>query len=129
MSARLKIVSIQSRVDDYAKEGMFVFDKSKKIMMCRFCNVRVNFERKSVVDFHCNSLTHQEKKRGPKQVLVSESFAKTEKMSDDREKFIKSTVNAFLKANIPINKLDNSNLRDWIKEYIPGKLLYKLNSN
>lgn len=131
MSGKQKSVTVHSRANDYSHEGMYVFDRIKKIMMCRFCNSRVNWERKSVIDLHCNSNNHKVQKQKcqtensskKKQMTVSDSFDKATKLKDDREKFIKSTVTAFLKANIPLHKLDCPYIRKWISEYLPGKLL------
>jgi len=33
--------TIYNRVREYEREGMYIFDSKKKIMMCKHCNVKV----------------------------------------------------------------------------------------
>ncbi|XP_034253658.1 CGG triplet repeat-binding protein 1-like [Thrips palmi] len=106
---------------------MYVFDRANKIMMCRVCDCRVAWERKSVVDLHCDSNAHKQKKEKDKQdrankrqASVADSFERAKKAKIDREVFVKSTVHAFVKANIPLHKLDHPEMRKWLKNYMPG---------
>lgn len=122
-------MTVTSRADEFKDEGMYVFDRSKKIMMCRFCDCRVSWERKSVVQLHCSSANHLKEKEKAKaaqsskrQASLSGSFEQAKKIKIDKEVFIKSTVHAFVKANIPLHKLDHPEMRDWLKKYMPGKM-------
>jgi len=123
-------VTLTARVTEYAKEGMYVFDSLKKLMGCKYCGCRVDWIRKSTVDGHISSTLHKESKSKAKspnttsskrQFGIAHSLNNASKAKDDRETFIKSTVHAFVKANIPLHKLDNPSMRKWIKEFIPGK--------
>jgi len=120
--------TIYSRVDDFKNEGLYVFDSKAKIMMYSNCNCRVSWERKSVIDNHCQSVSHKANKTKrlntdgsqKRQASVSDTFEKSKKTKDDREDFAKSTVSAFLKANIPLSKLDDENIKEWMKKYVKG---------
>ncbi|XP_034232068.1 uncharacterized protein LOC117640011 [Thrips palmi] len=119
-------MTVSKRAYDYSKEGMYVFDKKKAIMYCRHCGVRVDWEKKSTVENHCSSNKHKnnvkeaKEKDKKRQGSISDSFEKSKKLKDDREEFIKSTVHAFTKANIPLHKLGHPAIRKFFKKYIPG---------
>lgn len=118
---------LKSRVNDFKEHGMYIFDKNK--MACKLCEKRVDFSRKSTIDNHIAAKSHEkarerfesneEKKR---QCSISESLTNAKKQKVDKEEFIKSTVRAFARANIPLHKLDNAALREWMNKYVPGKL-------
>ncbi|XP_026290182.2 uncharacterized protein LOC113214890 [Frankliniella occidentalis] len=120
-------VTCSGRASDYKNEGMYVFDSKKRIMHCKHCEVRVDWEKKSSVDNHCSSNTHlqakeksNENESRKRQTSINDSFQQSKRMREDREEFIKSTVRAFTLSNIPLHKLDNPALRGFIKKYIPG---------
>lgn len=125
---KLQQMTVGTRAYNYESEGMYVFDKPNKIMHCKFCNCRVDWERKSVVDNHIKSASHKAAKEkyktnkgNKRQVSVGGSFERAKKVKDDREEFIKSVVHAFVQANIPLHKLDNKAIRKLFNTYIPGK--------
>lgn len=120
-------ISVSKRAYDYSGEGMYVFDNKKRIMHCKHCQVRVDWEKKSSVDNHCKSDNHvkaknitKENESKKRQTSINNSFEQAKKMKDDREEFIKSTVHAFTQANIPLHKLGNPSIRKFFKKYIPG---------
>jgi len=56
-----------------------------------------------------------------RQVSIAESISNAKKLKADRDDFIKSTVRAFLKANIPLEKLDKPEFRQWLNKYVLGE--------
>ncbi|KAJ1519192.1 hypothetical protein ONE63_011202 [Megalurothrips usitatus] len=105
---------------------MYVFDKQSKIMHCKFCNCRVDWERKSSVDNHIKSTGHKVAKEKFKtnkikrQASVGDCFDQARKAKQDRAEFTKSVAHAFVQANIPVHKLDHKAIRKLFNKYIPG---------
>lgn len=119
--------TIYNRVRDYEQEGMYIFDAKKKIMMCKHCNVRVCWEKKSTVDNHCSSEGHKTSKqtseviKSKRQSSITESVDHAKRLKTDKEDFIMSTLKTFLKANVPLHKLDHPALKKWLETYVKGK--------
>ncbi|KAE8739559.1 hypothetical protein FOCC_FOCC014942 [Frankliniella occidentalis] len=118
-------VTVFSRASDYKNEGMYVFEKTK--LMCGYCQKPIDWTRKSVIDNHVDSDKHKgnkerklAEKNNKRQVSIAESISNAKKLKQDREEFIKSTVRAFLNANIPLEKLDKTEFRQWLNKYVPG---------
>lgn len=118
-------VSIQAREIEFMKDGFVITDKKKEIMMCSYCNVRIDWKRKDTCDKHCQeSGVHKRKKleAGKKrQQTLEHTFQQAKKSKDDKQEFIMDTCSAFLKANIPLEKIDNPHLGAWMNKYIRGK--------
>lgn len=128
MGKNEKTSTVATRAAEFKQHGMYVFDRSKQIMMCRFCNETVNWPRKSVVTQHIASHHHKENRvkfeaaaEKKRQASIRDSFQGAEQAKTDKEEFIKSTVHAFVKANVSLNKLDQPDFRKWLQKYIPGK--------
>ncbi|XP_011880312.1 PREDICTED: CGG triplet repeat-binding protein 1-like [Vollenhovia emeryi] len=127
---RAKNINVTQRAEEFIKDGMYVFDRKKQVMMCQWCNVRVCWERRSTVLNHCESDGHKSKKalaaestnRMKRQMSVDDALDKAKKMKVEKEEFICDTVSAFLKSNIPLEKLDNEDLKKWINKHIKGKV-------
>ena len=49
---------------------------------------------------------------------LEETLQHAKQVKDLKEEFILDTVEAFVKANIPIEKLDQPAIRDWMKKYV-----------
>ncbi|KAK3929771.1 CGG triplet repeat-binding protein 1 [Frankliniella fusca] len=76
----------------------YAFDKKAKIMHCKFCNVRVDWSKKSSIDNHCKSTAHKKYKTDAsmkRQSSISDAFEDAKKAKQDKEQFIKSVVSAF----------------------------------
>lgn len=126
-----KIVSIHDRQNEFASDGFYIFDVRKKIMMCKFCNIRIDWERRDTCVKHVKDsskhLSNKDKattgsSSGPKrQISVQDSLQKAKTMKTDKEEFIFDTVSAFMKSNIPLEKLEDPNLKQWFKKYIQGR--------
>lgn len=124
------VLSIFKREAEFKSEGFYIFDRNKKIMMCKFCNIRVEWERKDTCKKHVyESASHKknkqnaETKAGPskRQLSLEDSLNNAKKAKLDKQQFIFDTAKAFMKSNSPLQTLDNSHMRDYLNKYIPGK--------
>lgn len=61
--ARHKFVSPHTHVKEHPEH----FRVDNNILFCKFCNVPVEWKRKSTVNDHVNSRSHQENKIKPEQ--------------------------------------------------------------
>ncbi|XP_046387497.1 CGG triplet repeat-binding protein 1-like [Ischnura elegans] len=121
-----KVVTVFQRVREYEKVGFYVFDKANKIMMCKLCNVIVDW--KDTCEKHVNARASHEanKKRvmseggSKRQTLISETLDASKRARQEKEQFTKDTVRAFVKANIPLFKVDHPAVSEWMEKYIPG---------
>ncbi|CAH0552502.1 unnamed protein product [Brassicogethes aeneus] len=115
--------SVAQRADAYKKEGMYVFNKTT--MMCKFCEKRVDWERKSTVDNHIKSSAHKsnraksdEEQKKKRQVSISESLTVAKKLKESsgdlpnaqqlREKYVpllKEEYDVFLRSTLKGKKI------------------------
>ena len=51
-------ISISTRANEFSSDGFYIHDFQHKLMMCRFCNTRVDWEKKSICDSHCETTKH-----------------------------------------------------------------------
>lgn len=120
------VVTVFDRAAEFASEGFYVFDSAKKILMCKYCNVRIEWQRKDTCVKHIkNSTSHSKNKENQqsgakRQVSLQTAVSTAKKAKIDKNEFIMSTTRAFIEANIPIEKLDNPKLRQWMDKYIEG---------
>ena len=54
MSKKRKTASIHTRCNEYKD----IFRVDDNILFCNYCNISVDWKRKSIVDNHCNSQKH-----------------------------------------------------------------------
>ena len=64
--ARHKKITPQTHISEFP--GHFYIDNN--LLFCNFCNISVEWKRKSTVDNHVKSKMHQEKKRKTDQKLT-----------------------------------------------------------
>lgn len=120
-----KVITVHTRAEEYKNEGFYVFDATKKILMCKYCNVRIKWERKDTCDKHCKeSEVHKRKKTESReikrQVTINETLQIAKKAKNETDEFIRDTTKAFMEANIPLEKLDSPGIRKWMNKYIKG---------
>lgn len=103
--------TVHSRVKQYQDEGMEV---NGNAMVCKCCNKTVEWSKSDTVKKHIGAESHKKaketynsKKRGHQRTL-EESVSTSKKRKEDKHQFILDTVDAFLSANIPVFKLDNT---------------------
>ncbi|KAJ8888558.1 hypothetical protein PR048_008049 [Dryococelus australis] len=119
-----KILSVYERAAEYEKIGFYIFNKEK--MMCKFCNVIVNWKRKDTCEKHCKfRVAHKVNKdrckasgSGIKRQVTEENLQQQKKAIDEKTKMAIDTVHAFVQANIPLHTLDRPAIREWLNEYI-----------
>uniref|UniRef100_H2ZUK1 U1-type domain-containing protein n=1 Tax=Latimeria chalumnae TaxID=7897 RepID=H2ZUK1_LATCH len=126
VSKKAKNVSASDRVKQYSL-GVLHSDGGK--LFCIYCNVTVDHYRKSSVDRHLDSSTHRKRKVEIQSTTANDSLAKKQKMVTSL--FQKSTENreaqnylnfelteAFVCANISLEKLDNKKLREFLRRHV-----------
>lgn len=82
-------VSVKKRAEDFEKEGFYV--RNGTILMCNFCDCRLEHDRKDTLDKHVVSDAHKKAKaRGnqKRQASLQESFVAAKKAKDDKHDFI-----------------------------------------
>lgn len=128
-----KVVTVQTRVDEFRNDGFYVFNREKKVCMCKFCNCVVDWGRLDSCKKHVATALHKSKKAEAQkagEVKSQKTLESTlhgnsmKKARTEREEMAKDLTEAFLAANIPMEKLENDTLRGFLNKYIPGK--YKL---
>jgi len=125
-------VSLTERVQEFKDECMVVFDTKKKLMRCDCYNVLVDWKKKSTVSNHCASDSHKSaltkfklsNQPNKRQVSIDEAVDHAYTAKSEREQFVKSTVKAFMAANVPIKKLDHPKIREWMNRYVKGALFF-----
>ena len=48
---RILTITVHSRAKEFASEGLYVSENNT--LMCKFCNVQVNWEKRDTVSKHC----------------------------------------------------------------------------
>lgn len=122
------VVTVYDREREFAHEGFYIFDKAKKILMCKYCNVRIEWERKDTCIKHIKqSASHKKNKEGmgassevKRQASLVQMVSGAKKAKQDKEEFVLSTTRAFMEANIPLEKVDHPSFREWMNKYIEG---------
>ena len=90
---------------------------------CHFCNHTINHEKKSIVDNHIESAKHkaaEQKQKNNPQPLQSSLLSFT---NNDRDKINIAIIEAFTKADIPLDKIDK--LKSFFNSYCKnGKKIF-----
>lgn len=118
-----KTTTLQSRAFQFQTD----FRASEKQLLCKSCNAHVDWKKKSTIKNHLISDYHQEnaRKRKAEQSTsapqtIEESFGRSSAAKKVRDDTTIWLVNAFVAANIPLEKLDNPVLREFIKTKVEG---------
>lgn len=126
-----KELSIYERVKQFKSDGFFIFDLNKRIVMCKYCNGTVDWIRKDSCRKHVATSGHQRKKelfltqeKTVKQVSISTSIAQSSIRKNTREVCVMDFTKMLLEANIPIEKADDSSVREWLDKYVPGRPMF-----
>lgn len=114
-------VTCEDRAIEFQSEGFVV---SGGILFCKYCNYRLDYRRKDSLQKHCQSEKHLMRKFGKstesRLATVEETLQNSKKVKDSKDEFILDTVEAFIKANIPVEKLDHPAIRAWLNKYVQG---------
>lgn len=98
------------------------------IVMCKYCNMRLEGEKLDTLKKHKTSVTHLRKKSDPqpgssrikRQSTIVGAFEVQKRAKTEKEEFVLDTVKMCLKANIPLNKIDHPAVRSYMEKYVPG---------
>lgn len=124
-----KVLSIFDREREMKSEGFYIFDLKDKIMMCKFCNVRIDWARKDTCTKHIKNETHTKKKKEflqqnastSKQVSITDSMKTAATIKVHRQEFVTSFVEMMTEANIPLEKVDHPSMRKWLNTHVEGE--------
>ncbi|XP_063244419.1 uncharacterized protein LOC134543361 [Bacillus rossius redtenbacheri] len=127
MAKMPKNLTIFDREREMKLDGFYIFDQRDKIMMCKFCNVRVDWTRKDTCKKHVANDTHKRKKQlfcqanstVSKQISISDTV-KNNKLKVQKQEFVSDFVNMMLESNIPLEKADHPAMREWLNTHVEG---------
>ena len=106
MSKKRKTASIHTRCNEYKD----IFRVDDNILFCNYCNISVDWKRKSIVDNHCNSQKHisnvksQEENQNKTQQLTLSS---AQAAAESKKQLIEDLIEAFAIADIPLEKVNS----------------------
>lgn len=116
---------LSDRVNQFATDGLYLSDTN--VVMCKYCNTRLEGDKKDTLQKHVKSANHMNKKNpiastsGTKrQMSITSGFERQKRAKQENDTFVEDTVNMCLKANIPLHKLDHPAVREYIAKYVPG---------
>lgn len=109
--------SVSSRLKNIVREfGENTFATDASVLLCKFCNIKINYEKKFNVTQHLKTEKHIKAVRRAeiqgekkKQQLVTNSTKKSS--------FSKDLCFALLSANIPLHKVSNQSFRTFLEVY------------
>ncbi|KAJ8868117.1 hypothetical protein PR048_031926 [Dryococelus australis] len=105
----LKVVgSALTRTNEFSAEGLHSSDR--KVLFCKFCNGRV---RHINSEKHVNNKGLYSEKKTSLQQTIGSSFQVVNKRKSAVNNFALKTTAAFLKENIPLEKLQEMDERIW----------------
>lgn len=100
--------------------GENVFRRAGDKVFCTACNIAIG-PRKSILDTHVKSSAHNAyKSKKQKQTQIHDALADQTMENSD---IGLALVEAFLAANIPLHKLSNPLLKNFLETYLPCKLV------
>lgn len=98
----------------YVNEFSILKYQDKKLF-CTLCIKYVNHEKRSFVIQHINSKCHKNKAaEGRKQTSMTEML----RIDDEKSVFYERLTEAFLAADIPLHKLENSIFKEFLERYM-----------
>jgi hypothetical protein len=103
-------VKLKSYVTDFPNEGL---STDGKVIFCNVCQTTVSSSQRFLVQQHIATAKHQarNKTRKEKQLFLSDMHP------DKREEFNKDLCRAFIGADIPLYKLNNPCLKQFLEQY------------
>lgn len=125
-------LTIYDREREMKSEGFYIFDVKDKVMMCKYCNVRVDWSRKDTCKKHIANETHKKKKKQvqeqspstSRQVSIGESIKNATKVKIQKTDFVLGFVEMMTETNIPLEKVDHPSMRKWLNTHVEGRILW-----
>ncbi|XP_025407451.1 CGG triplet repeat-binding protein 1-like [Sipha flava] len=110
-------LSLARRLRSYVQEfGSDTFSHDSSILFCKYCEIKVNCEKKFNVTQHLKTDKHTKAvKRKQEESVISQQKFLTH--SSKKSCFNKDLCQALLSANIPLNKLSNNRFRSFLSTY------------
>ena len=103
--AKNSTVNIESRIKEYPE----IFRNDAGIMFCIYCDKSVEWKFKSSIDSHINGNKHQANKKTyeeKQKSIQQQTLQTTLRAAKSRKTVIEDLVEAFLGADIPLQKID-----------------------
>ena len=78
-------------------------------MFCIYCDKSIDWKHKSTIDSHVNSIKHESNKRKYKakqQISHQQTLQTTLRAADSKKIVIEDLIEAFVGADIPLQKVD-----------------------
>lgn len=92
---------------------IFTFDGS--VLFCKICEVRVKCEKRFSVTQHLSTEKHTRASNRQNTNTTQQLITTPPRRKSD---FSKDLCEAFLKSNIPLEKLENPQLRSFLEKYV-----------
>ena len=86
--------------------------------MVKVCDFAVDHVRKQTIVDHMKSQKHCERAKKRQAATIEAMQKRTIAASTYNEKVVLDIVEAFMSANIPLEKLDNPKMREFINRYV-----------
>jgi hypothetical protein len=102
---RNSVISIHSRMREYPE----VFRDDSGIMFCIYCDKSVDWKHKSTIDSHVNGIKHETNKKkyeAKQRASHQQTLQTTLRAADSKKIVIEDLINAFVGADIPLQKVD-----------------------
>ena len=109
VSAHVRLSQSSTYRENYILQG--------NVLWCRFCNIKVDHETKSVVDKHLQTLKHENNKNtnNSNQLIQRTIPSLVGNTLNEREKINVEVVEAFTFADIPLEKIEK--LKPFLLKY------------
>lgn len=105
-------ITNNTRIKQYVSEfGENVFSSDGIILFCKFCETKINTDRRYLVTQHLKTEKHKSAEKRKSQQLVSTP------MTCKKNSFNHDLCVSLLSANIPLNKLNNPKFREFLLKY------------
>lgn len=125
-------ITALDRAKEFSSNGLYSTDRS--VLFCKYCNCRVSWDRRDSIMKHINSEKHKTSLTSSTSTVTLQQtiggcaqLAKKRKTAADR--FAMETTEAFVKANIPLQKLQDPSILSWMNKYIEGLYLLQYLAN
>ncbi|KAL4142778.1 hypothetical protein QTP88_005183 [Uroleucon formosanum] len=110
---------LSSRLNTFVSEfGKNVFSIDTRVLFCKYCETKVDSERRSSVIQHLKTEKHLrsvERKENQKETKCQQLL--TNDLPSKKSKFNLDLCKAMVSANIPLNKLSNTQFRTFLEVY------------
>lgn len=106
---------VKRNIHSWISEHPGVFSYDGDVLFCRICEKTLSCSKKFQIQQHIKTSSHvaATNRKGPRQHLLTEKTV----ASTSKNEFYVDLCEAFLASNIPLNKLNNRNLKGFLQKY------------